>query len=1519
MFGIGRSSGGLNEKTEKKILDDATPPIKRFQYLSKFTESSTETEVRPFYSTNYSKIYKIFLDALLALDSQAKASRNKTIATSEILSLCTILYNLFKHARNIIQKKWQQRSIIHYLECFLNETNAFVVKKKGLELLLLFLDIMQDGVDTKVIDLLMNTLKFEPFVEGSVKLPTYEVRDINEDEKLKIAPDTNPTLNEQQSLEFFGILFSFIKTSSDQFDYWWSFFKSRLAPILYPNECKSLELLNKLDDMGFVEKCPYKIHLFVMDTILDALESPKKSDVLYQTDKDIYMFLLIFRQSFMLPPQHYDSLSKMMKTYRSWICKDYFLYNWPDIMERSRNTYYRVFIDNLAQAFYMEGDDASMDLHLQMCYDALDIFMFFSTIPDKVEFETWNDLLSAHLQIVEHLITVGQNQADPSIAKFLERTCVRNLFVLWMRVHPSDDYVDLWNGIYELTAKYMGTESIFTMWSNTVMNLTRVIIHRIFGLTFDLIDADFNEYTTELFDLERKNKKWKTTTKVDTTQLMSELFLKLPEDIILHLWHKMINMYGADNNTIPPPLHIKKVKVVSDMINLYLSISQKEVKAIKGTTPPPFLHSPENNKLMTLFMEWLIEACSRTDDKFAEGRYIAYVSLCKIVCQKCSQAVDKKFLAHSYRLLHYGLSPVAGGTPKTVEAIFLNARYLFSLGHNGANILIPDFLESASRILKESQNKDLRVSAIHVLLSTIGICYFYEHGELPDVAAMVKAKKIVSDENGSKKNTFSTLRTKICQMLMLAVVDDQFSEVQIKCLWGLYTIVHQRLTSFGEDGLSVKFIIDSLIGFICHKDDTVAQAAQDAIISMAHMDLFPKLGDTTIKTIVCAICDNLTSILKTNNMARSKLLKNMFYTLVEILSYVPSAILELKEVSFKLFNSIQLGLAVVPLSSLTDPKFKIIKDNAAATAAPTEQERIHDVAVAAEVLLSFALNAYGQFPCPNGAARISSALSEFDLLEEGANGIIEPSPKVHHFIFNDYTLLTVMESPTQPECCRIIVRDMTGKYCWEQKMVFSNQQATFKNLMAHTNGANIEADDEPSEHPSEITVPTVRETSSSPASPTETTPIAESLDLQEESVQSSEEPPATEEPITEVEYCEDNVQGSAEIDYPHYDPDIDTDKTDMLEILQHYVEQVFPECDAYSVASKVKMSEYECDTHDIPEKMEKQSHSEQLLLSQTEHSSFVPVIPPQKQDPMELVVFKAFRALLNNVGYLNPSTRNCFARIDANHKFYRTLKQFDKIGERETIKIGVIYVGNNQESARDLIKAENGSDLYKDFIQGLGWEVDLKTHVGFMGGLDAGLTTGLTAPYYSNATTETIFHVVTNMPTKPNDQQQIHKKRHIGNDIVHVIWSEHDRDYRPWTITSQFNFVHIVVYPLKDPFFRVQIFTKPEVPLFGPLVNGMVVDKKVLAPLVRMTAINANKAVRYSTEGYNKPYPTRRAYVNEISERYKMNNVKNEDFLKPLFFDQIYSGTDQEIVPHNDLATEVDQDMKSSDDTTEIY
>uniref|UniRef100_M4C278 Rap-GAP domain-containing protein n=1 Tax=Hyaloperonospora arabidopsidis (strain Emoy2) TaxID=559515 RepID=M4C278_HYAAE len=49
------------------------------------------------------------------------------------------------------------------------------------------------------------------------------------------------------------------------------------------------------------------------------------------------------------------------------------------------------------------------------------------------------------------------------------------------------------------------------------------------------------------------------------------------------------------------------------------------------------------------------------------------------------------------------------------------------------------------------------------------------------------------------------------------------------------------------------------------------------------------------------------------------------------------------------------------------------------------------------------------------------------------------------------------------------------------------------------------------------------------------------------------------------------------------------------------------------------------------------------------------------------------------------------------------------------------------------------------------------------------------------------------------------KKRHIGNDFVHVVFKECDEDYDLRTISGQFNDVHIVIQPLNDHEYRTQL------------------------------------------------------------------------------------------------------------------
>jgi len=274
--------------------------------------------------------------------------------------------------------------------------------------------------------------------------------------------------------------------------------------------------------------------------------------------------------------------------------------------------------------------------------------------------------------------------------------------------------------------------------------------------------------------------------------------------------------------------------------------------------------------------------------------------------------------------------------------------------------------------------------------------------------------------------------------------------------------------------------------------------------------------------------------------------------------------------------------------------------------------------------------------------------------------------------------------------------------------------------------------------------------------------------------------------------------------------------------------------------------------------------------------------PPVSKPPLSS--YHYCRLLLSHLGFLLFERRAHFHELENSARCQRSLAQLDRtLNGREMLKIGVLYVKEGQDDQKVILSNDSKSPLYREFVRGLGWTIDVAQHRGYLGGLDPKLTTGTHSPYFANSLIEVIFHEVTSMPTAA-DPQQIHKKRHVGNDIVHIVYSDHMRDYSSETITSQFNDAHIIVYPLSNGLFRIQIYKKENVMLFGPLLHGMTVNKKLLPMLVRLTAIQANRYVRYNTEGYTRPYPTRRKAIEEIVKRYKVPKAYDEimpEFIQP--------------------------------------
>ncbi|KAJ9597262.1 hypothetical protein L9F63_011866, partial [Diploptera punctata] len=253
-----------------------------------------------------------------------------------------------------------------------------------------------------------------------------------------------------------------------------------------------------------------------------------------------------------------------------------------------------------------------------------------------------------------------------------------------------------------------------------------------------------------------------------------------------------------------------------------------------------------------------------------------------------------------------------------------------------------------------------------------------------------------------------------------------------------------------------------------------------------------------------------------------------------------------------------------------------------------------------------------------------------------------------------------------------------------------------------------------------------------------------------------------------------------------------------------------------------------------------------------------------------------------SLGLAGWELRSQLHLLSKNEKLLRELRNLDTQRCRETHKIAVIYVAEGQEDKNSILSNTCGSQAYEEFIAGLAWEVELESHNGFLGGLQRNKSTGETAPYYATSFLESIFHVATRMPSS-SQESLLQKTRHLGNDEVHIVWSEHSRDYRRGIIPTEFCDVLIVIYPLPQKLYRIQISRKPEVPYFGPLFNESVVDEKALPGLVRASAISASRAKRSMLPLYQNYYEERARSLDVVVQNHKDSTTFEE------FAAQIYS------------------------------
>uniref|UniRef100_A0A3B4U8Y4 Si:ch1073-90m23.1 n=1 Tax=Seriola dumerili TaxID=41447 RepID=A0A3B4U8Y4_SERDU len=137
---------------------------------------------------------------------------------------------------------------------------------------------------------------------------------------------------------------------------------------------------------------------------------------------------------------------------------------------------------------------------------------------------------------------------------------------------------------------------------------------------------------------------------------------------------------------------------------------------------------------------------------------------------------------------------------------------------------------------------------------------------------------------------------------------------------------------------------------------------------------------------------------------------------------------------------------------------------------------------------------------------------------------------------------------------------------------------------------------------------------------------------------------------------------------------------------------------------------------------------------------------------------------------------------------------FDEHRVSPNFKFGVLYQKDGQFTEEDILSNNDESEEFKEFLSVLGETIQLQGFTGFRGGLDVCHgQTGSEAVFTSFHGREIIFHVATKLPFTEGDQQQLQRKRHIGNDIVALVYQEGQTPFLSDVIKSHFLHCFVVV------------------------------------------------------------------------------------------------------------------------------
>eukprot|EP00092_Neocalanus_flemingeri_P011414 GFUD01012300.1.p1 GENE.GFUD01012300.1~~GFUD01012300.1.p1 ORF type:complete len:1967 (-),score=283.48 GFUD01012300.1:286-6186(-) len=943
-------------------------------------------------------------------------------------------------------------------------------------------------------------------------------------------------------------------------------------------------------------------------------------------------------------------------------------------------------------------------------------------------------------------------------------------------------------------------------------------------------------------------------------------------DVAVVLWRRMLGSLGDVNAIADTVIHAQIYKYLIELHDIMVKIRANQGVSLDNlNTPPP----PQFVPPFTIFAPWCFRALM-LPDTYQRGRMYALRLLCLLTVRQQDTPLPRTHLVQFYKVLHMGLT---SGDPDTLYNLvrFTGSRF-FSLTLPGYSAFLFDYLAASNSIISSQELKGVpRTEAVSIAGSLLAYPSMLPSLNLllpsPDQLNLVSSKD---------------LQDQVIAVLLKAGKKEPAGLARCIALSSLGIFVYRELVHETYHP-KLKEAITVLLAALKFNNKAVAQVASDMLMLLSeqveklliyHPDLPRKIVEVLSRSLSCLLPRPDTDSQITAEDRR--LLLSLLGCLGEWCMKLPlMALTQVQEDGRSLlhhvFEALLTGVKTSanktpahsssPVTNMQDFDPDIHVDNLKGevwTSSPVKMKSrsasrelldgvslplFHDdgpgsvVQLAARTIMSHLVNHLNHFPQAIGAASLSSQVSEHDdvptIVSEELNMDTFQSPNIQLFVLNNTTLLSLVEVPgmdqvggianftTATSQVRVILRDISGKFSWDASILYSPPGTTDRPFTPSWAG---------------VSTPTPQQITSPPRHTTRHRPPSE-LPTHETSAQ-------------DLDQLDDLLQYLG-----HTSPEL-------LSIPGNPLNSVAPWFGVdKGVESDIISSVISQRNLDV-DHLTRQSY-------QPHRSMARPAIPPEIHNNHNHQPFQHARIFFQQLGLSSWEKRPHIHLVNKNEQLVRELRNLDGQKGRETHKIAVIYVAEGQEDKISILSNTSGSEAFEEFVAGLGWEVELETHTGFMGGLTRNRTTGETAPYYATSFVEMMFHVSTRMPSM-SEESMLQKTRHLGNDEIHIVWTEHWRDYRRGILPTEFCDVLIVIYPLKNNLYRIQVTRKPEVPFFGPLYNEMIVDHGVLPGLVRATAVNASRAKRAMMSHYQTYYEERAKALDSIIEKFKQPTTFEE-------------------------------------------